>query len=69
MTIVAFMRPRALWPLYERALRQAAGLGEVDPNSKPGYFDKIYEHADVTVVGGASAPRTRIRCRAVVQFE
>ncbi len=51
----AFMRPRALWPYYERALRRAAGLGEIDPNSMPGYFDKIYRHADVTVVGGGPA--------------
>jgi sarcosine oxidase subunit alpha len=48
----AFMRPQALWPLYERALRTAAGLGEVVLESKPGYFDKLYKHADVTVVGG-----------------
>ncbi len=51
----AFMRPRALWPLYERALRRAAGLGEIDPNSKPGSFDKVYKHADVTVIGGGPA--------------
>jgi sarcosine oxidase subunit alpha len=51
----AFMRPRALWPLYERVLRHAAGLGEVDPDSKPGYFDKVYKHADVVVAGGGPA--------------
>ncbi len=51
----AFMHPRALWPLYERALRHAAGLGEIKPDSKPGYFDKVYKHADVTVVGGGPA--------------
>src|SRR5258708_3887277 len=51
----AFKRPRALWPLYERVLRQAAGLGEIDTNSTPGYFDKIYQHADVTVIGGGPA--------------
>lgn len=48
----AFMRPRVFWPMYEEVLRHAAGLGEVDPNSKSAYFDKIYKHADVTVVGG-----------------
>lgn len=51
----AFMHPRVLWPLYERALRHAAGLGQVKPDSKPGHFDKIYKHADVAVVGGGPA--------------
>jgi sarcosine oxidase subunit alpha len=51
----AFMRPRALWPLYERVLRHAAGLGEVNPKAEPGHFDKVYKHADVTIVGGGPA--------------
>ncbi len=50
-----FMRPKALWPLYEDVLRHAAGLGEVDPDAVPGYFDKIYAHADVAVIGGGPA--------------
>ena len=50
-----FMRPRALWPLYERILRRAAGLGRIDPRSAPGSFDKQYLHADVAVVGGGPA--------------
>ena len=31
------------------------GFGKVDLNSEPGYFDKEYKHADVTVVGGGAA--------------
>ena len=31
-----FIRPRALWPIYERVLRRAAGLGEVDLSSHTG---------------------------------
>ena len=27
-----FIRPRKLWPLYEKILRGAAGLGPLDPN-------------------------------------
>ena len=27
-----FIRPRKLWPLYEKILRGAAGLGKLDPN-------------------------------------
>ena len=26
-----FIRPRRLWPLYEKILRGAAGLGKLDP--------------------------------------
>jgi sarcosine oxidase, subunit alpha len=51
----AFIRPQALWPTYERFLRHAAGLGKIDPDSEPGYFDKIYKHTDVTVIGGGPA--------------
>ncbi len=50
-----FIRPRALWPLYEHILRHAAGLGKVDPNSSPDGYDKQYLHADVVVVGGGPA--------------
>lgn len=50
-----FMRPRALWPLYERYLRSTSGYGKVDLDSLPGEFDKVYLHADVTVVGGGAA--------------
>jgi sarcosine oxidase subunit alpha len=47
----AFMRPKALWPLYERALRMAAGLGKVDPKTERSQVDELYLHADVVVVG------------------
>ena len=29
-----FIRPRKLWPLYEKFLRGAAGLGPLDPNGR-----------------------------------
>lgn len=51
----AFMRPQALWPVYERVLRNVAGLGRVNEDAAPDYFDKIYKHADVAVVGGGPA--------------
>lgn len=50
-----FIRPRTLWPLYEKVLRNAAGLGKIDPDPdkiEEPHFDKVYAHADVTVVGG-----------------
>ncbi len=48
----AFMRPKALWPVYEQVLRRAAGLGAVDPNAEPWRSSHSYLHTDVTVVGG-----------------
>jgi len=50
-----FMRPRSLWPFYEHLLRRAAGLGKVDPRSRPEGFAKQFLHADVAVVGGGPA--------------
>ena len=50
-----FIRPRWLWPLYDRVLRTAAGLGTVDEQTPEGEHDKQYLHADVVVVGGGPA--------------
>ena len=51
-----FIRPRSLWPLYERVLRHAAGLGRVDPASRPElHARKRHVHADVVVIGGGPA--------------
>ena len=50
-----FMRPRALWPAYEVILRHAAGLGQMSPDAQSSYSDKVYRHAEVTVVGGGPA--------------
>ncbi|MBM3279898.1 MAG: (2Fe-2S)-binding protein [Candidatus Handelsmanbacteria bacterium] len=47
-----FIRPRFLWPLYEKVLRRAAGLGKVDPHSHGEGFSKEFLHAEVVVVGG-----------------
>lgn len=51
----AFMRPRWLWPLYERFLRAAAGLGQLPeavPEARPG---KRHIHAEIAVIGGGPA--------------
>ncbi len=52
-----FIRPRRLWPLYEKVLRHAAGLGRA-PEPRP-ERDWVTEyrrrHADVLVVGGGAA--------------
>ena len=51
-----FMRPRWLWPTYEKVLRHLAGLGRFDPTLEPeGHSDVIHAHTDVAVVGGGPA--------------
>ncbi|UCG24661.1 MAG: (2Fe-2S)-binding protein [Chloroflexota bacterium] len=51
----AFIRPQFLWPAFERMLRRAAGLGQVNLDTEPSRYDKEYLHADVVVVGGGPA--------------
>ena len=51
-----FIRPAFMWPLYEKVLRQAAGLGKIDVEAAhPHGYHKQYLHADVAVVGGGPA--------------
>jgi sarcosine oxidase subunit alpha len=52
-----FKRPRRLWPLYERMLRRAAGLGPApEPRVEREWrTDYRRRHADVLVVGGGPA--------------
>jgi sarcosine oxidase subunit alpha len=47
------IRPRRAWPLYEKFLRNVAGLGRVDPHAERSHrYDTEHRHADVLVVGG-----------------
>jgi sarcosine oxidase, subunit alpha len=52
-----FMRPRRFWPLYERGLRRAAGLGRLPDRAteRETRADHRNRHADVLVVGGGRA--------------
>jgi sarcosine oxidase subunit alpha len=52
-----FIRPRRLWPLYERVLRHAAGLGKLRAHQDEREWRTEYRrrHADVLVVGGGLA--------------
>src|SRR6186713_424040 len=53
-----FIRPRAAWPLYEKFLRSAAGLGKLDPHAGHSRrYDTEHRHARVLVVGGGWAGR------------
>ena len=44
-----------MWPVFEKVLRRAAGLGTVSPDTPIGDYDKQYIHTDVAVVGGGPA--------------
>ena len=51
-----FIRPRRLWPLYEAVLRRVAGLGRIDPKSRPELGQrKRHAWCDVAVIGGGPA--------------
>ena len=50
-----FIRPRRLWPLYEKILRNIAGLGKLDPEGKRSErFDAENRHTELLVIGGGS---------------
>jgi sarcosine oxidase subunit alpha len=52
-----FIRPRRLWPLYERVLRRAAGLGRLPARQEERSWRTEYRrrHCDVLVIGGGRA--------------
>jgi sarcosine oxidase subunit alpha len=52
-----FIRPRRFWPLYEKLLRNAAGLGKLRHEQPEREWRTEYRrrHADVLVVGGGIA--------------
>ncbi|MET0836277.1 MAG: FAD-dependent oxidoreductase, partial [Thermoleophilaceae bacterium] len=52
-----FIRPRRLWPFYEKVLRHAAGLGRLRRSQPEREWRTDYRrrHADVLVVGGGAA--------------
>jgi sarcosine oxidase subunit alpha len=52
-----FIRPRRLWPLYEKVLRHAAGLGVLRKEQAEREWRTEYRrrHADALVIGGGSA--------------
>src|SRR5437868_2479779 len=52
-----FIRPRRLWPLYEKVLRHSAGLGVLRREQPEREWRTEYRrrHADVLVIGGGPA--------------
>jgi sarcosine oxidase subunit alpha len=50
------IRPRRAWPLYERFLRNAAGLGKVDKHAERSTrFDTEHRRAEVLVIGAGES--------------
>ncbi|MEX2645706.1 MAG: 2Fe-2S iron-sulfur cluster-binding protein [Gaiellaceae bacterium] len=51
-----FMRPRRAWPLYEKVLRNIAGLGRLDEHARrTRRYDVEHRRAEVLVIGGGEA--------------
>jgi glycine cleavage system aminomethyltransferase T len=50
-----FMKPRRLWPVYERVLASFVPGGRLADGESSDYFDKRYVHVDVCVAGGGPA--------------
>lgn len=46
-----FIKPRFLWPAYERVLQRFVHAGEISPDTPHDYYDKRYAHPDVLVAG------------------
>jgi sarcosine oxidase subunit alpha len=51
------IRPRRAWPVYERVLRNLAGLGRVPPSGEPRRYDTEHRQVDVLVIGGGRSGR------------
>ncbi len=56
------IRPRRAWPLYEKVLRNLAGLGRVaDTRNGHCRYDTVHRRVDVLVIGGGPAGRAAAR--------
>jgi sarcosine oxidase subunit alpha len=57
------IRPRRAWPLYEKLLRNLAGLGRVDESEMAQHrrYETVHRRVDVLVIGGGSAGRAAAR--------
>ncbi|MDP9940217.1 FAD-dependent oxidoreductase [Ectopseudomonas alcaliphila] len=51
----SFYKPKGMWKVWEPLIRKKAGLGVLDMNFKPQYYDKAYLFVDVAIVGAGPA--------------
>lgn len=51
----AFYKPKGAWKRWEPLIRKKAGLGVLDLNFQPEYYDKAYLFTDIAVIGGGPA--------------
>jgi sarcosine oxidase subunit alpha len=59
------IRPRRLWPVYEKFLRNVAGLGRVDKHrGREERFDTEHRRVDTLVVGGGASGIAAARAAA-----
>ena len=65
----AFFKPRGMWEKWAPMIRKVAGLGHIDPQVLPGYFDKQYRFYDVAVIGGGPAGMEAALCASAAGAE
>ncbi len=59
------IRPRRLWPLYEKVLRNVAGLGRIDKHrGRTTRYDAEHRRVDVLVIGGGRSGLKAARAAA-----
>ena len=51
----AFFKPRGIWEKWAPLIRKKAGLGVIDQQLVPDYYDKQYKFYDVVIIGGGPA--------------
>ncbi|MFC3609446.1 2Fe-2S iron-sulfur cluster-binding protein [Stutzerimonas tarimensis] len=51
----AFYKPKGAWKLWEPLIRKKAGLGVLDLDFKPEYYDKAFLFPDLAVIGAGPA--------------
>ncbi len=50
-----FIHPKSAWPMYEKVLRTAAGLGQIHPDTPHDEGSKQFLHGEVAIIGGGPA--------------